>query len=308
MLAFTTQFICPLRHWIDIYPHLNSAVCLIFLSQSRHWALWQLPFTMAHEKCSFPTRSVADDEESLTAGLLDSSSSTRVKRHRSAKSTTLFRLYMFVVHAALLTLTLVVIHGIHPYWKADREVLPGSTWSPIQQFVEYEVRGRDTHGHQRVKKYEGPPTPEKDKDWDHLIKPAYFNATFEDLVRAGESLENVTQLTGGGYLASIGVYHELHCVRQLRFYIYKERYYPNLSEKDERYLQIHLDHCVEALRETIMCSGNTALISFYWENPDSSQPAAKSNARSTCARWDSIERWGSSRMVSTSPDFVRPEI
>lgn len=41
---------------------------------------------------------------------------------------------------------------------------------------------------------------------------AYFNATFEDLKRAGESLENVTQLTGGGYLASIGVYHELHCV------------------------------------------------------------------------------------------------
>lgn len=68
------------------------------------------------------------------------------------------------------------------------------------------------------------------------------------------------------------------------------------------------DHCIESLRETIMCSGNTALISFYWDNPKASQPAAQSNARSKCASWDSIERWGYSRRVSTSPDFQRPPV
>lgn len=41
---------------------------------------------------------------------------------------------------------------------------------------------------------------------------AYFNATVEELQKAGESLDDVAQLSGGGYLASIGVYHELHCV------------------------------------------------------------------------------------------------
>ncbi|XDG00480.1 hypothetical protein ABKA04_000095 [Annulohypoxylon sp. FPYF3050] len=153
--------------------------------------------------------------------------------------------------------------------------------APIQQFIQYEVRDRDTHGYHKNRTYAGPPTPEKDKAWAHLVKPAYFNATIEELEQAGESLNDIARLKEGGYLASIGVFHELHCVRQLRFYLYKERYYPNLSERDVKYLHIHLDHCIETLRESIMCSGNTGLISFFWDNPKSSQPAAQSNARSS---------------------------
>ncbi|KAI5919788.1 hypothetical protein F4810DRAFT_466838 [Camillea tinctor] len=263
---------------------------------------------MTHPKDSFSTHCIADDEESLTAGLLDGEISTRVEKHRRTKMATCFQLYFLLLHAVVLVFSLVILQWAHPYWEPNHELIQGSTWSPIQQFVQYEVRDRDTHGYQKVKKFAGPPTPEKDKAWDHLIKPAYFNATLEELERAGESLENVTQLTGGGYLASIGVFHELHCVRQLRFYLYKDRYYPNLSESDVKYLQIHLDHCIESLRDTVMCYGNTALISFFWDNPKSSQPAAQSGARSKCAQWDSIERWGYSRMVSTSPDFQRPHI
>ncbi|KAI1800518.1 hypothetical protein F4811DRAFT_26099 [Daldinia bambusicola] len=263
---------------------------------------------MAHSKDSFSTYRSADDEESLTTGLLEGASSTRTERHDCTKTAKLFRVYFVLLHVALFVLVLVIIQWAYPYRKTDHELVEGSTWSPIQRFVQYEVRDRDTHGHHKVQKLAGPPTAEKDKAWDHLIKPAYFNATIQELERAGESLENVTRLIGGGYLASIGVFHELHCVRQLRFYIYKERYYPNLSESDEKYLQIHLDHCIEALRETVMCNGNTALISFYWDNPNSSQPAAQSNARSECAQWDSIERWGYSRMVPTNPDFERPSI
>ncbi|KAI0413809.1 hypothetical protein F5X98DRAFT_390409 [Xylaria grammica] len=280
---------------------------------------------MTYSQSSFSTHSTSDDEESPTIGLLEDKSSIKIERRGSSKPARLFRLYFVLLHLVLfsLALCLVMIQWAHPYWKANHELVEGSTWSPIREFVQYEVRDRDTHGHQKVQKYAGRPTEEKDKAWDHLIKreplatiwpqiginavsAAYFNATLQDLERAGESLDNVTELTGGGYLASIGVFHELHCVRQLRFYIYKERYYPNLSDSDTRYLQIHLDHCIETLREAVMCNGNTALISFYWDNPNSSQPAAQSNARSKCALWDSIERWGYSRMVSTSPDFQRP--
>jgi hypothetical protein len=40
----------------------------------------------------------------------------------------------------------------------------------------------------------------------------YFNATVEELEKAGESFVNMAELTDGGYPASLGVYHELHCV------------------------------------------------------------------------------------------------
>lgn len=40
----------------------------------------------------------------------------------------------------------------------------------------------------------------------------YFNASVEELKRAGESFENIAELTDGGYPASLGAYHQLHCV------------------------------------------------------------------------------------------------
>lgn len=49
-------------------------------------------------------------------------------------------------------------------------------------------------------------------------KATYFNTTQEELQRAGEKLENLTELVGGGYLATIGVYHEIHCLVRLTGY------------------------------------------------------------------------------------------
>jgi hypothetical protein len=46
----------------------------------------------------------------------------------------------------------------------------------------------------------------------NMISATYFNATREELERSGESLENVAELKGGGYLSSLGVYHEVHCL------------------------------------------------------------------------------------------------
>lgn len=45
-----------------------------------------------------------------------------------------------------------------------------------------------------------------------VITAMFFNATLEELSRSGESLENLAAVKGGGYSATIGVYHELHCL------------------------------------------------------------------------------------------------
>lgn len=40
-----------------------------------------------------------------------------------------------------------------------------------------------------------------------------FRATREEMKRAGEIVDDdTTELIGGGYLASLGVYHDLHCL------------------------------------------------------------------------------------------------
>ena len=45
-----------------------------------------------------------------------------------------------------------------------------------------------------------------------------IRATRDELIAAGESLENATELAdGSGFLASLGVYHEMHCLVRSRF-------------------------------------------------------------------------------------------
>lgn len=45
-----------------------------------------------------------------------------------------------------------------------------------------------------------------------VIPASFFKVTRDELEKAGSSLDNIAELTGGGYVATLGVYHELHCV------------------------------------------------------------------------------------------------
>jgi hypothetical protein len=40
----------------------------------------------------------------------------------------------------------------------------------------------------------------------------FFAATEAELLRAGANVEESVKLAEGGYLASLGVYHEIHCL------------------------------------------------------------------------------------------------
>jgi hypothetical protein len=45
----------------------------------------------------------------------------------------------------------------------------------------------------------------------------YFSATREEMIMAEETLDNVLEINKGGYLAALGVYHELHCLVSYTF-------------------------------------------------------------------------------------------
>ncbi|KAI8631540.1 hypothetical protein F5Y19DRAFT_473212 [Xylariaceae sp. FL1651] len=122
---------------------------------------------------------------------------------------------------------------------------------------------------------------------------SFFRASREEMERAGESIDDAVEIADGGYIAVLGVYHELHCLRHLRFYLYREHYYPNLTAEQMDYLHIHL----EALRKSIMCHGNSALFSFKWYGKDSPRATVKSGGSSVCVKWDAIQQWSSSRAL-----------
>ncbi|MCJ1447912.1 MAG: hypothetical protein MMC23_008424 [Stictis urceolatum] len=69
-----------------------------------------------------------------------------------------------------------------------------------------------------------------------------INATYEDLTAVGEDADSAIQLEGGGYLAFTSVYHELHCLKIMRWYLYKEEYYSHIApgSKTDDDLRVHV--------------------------------------------------------------------
>ncbi|CAJ2501471.1 Uu.00g043240.m01.CDS01 [Anthostomella pinea] len=174
--------------------------------------------------------------------------------------------------------------------------------TPVQEFVDYEVHSEHATDHDHYSKYAGPPTDEQDDAWDDLIRPVYFNISREELEAAGESLDNIVELVDGGYPASISVYHELHCLRNLRLYLYQERYYPNHTEAQDRYLHGHLGQPLPrgpAIECHVSRQYCTELIRM--DDKEADKPATKSNSRLLCVNWSAVEEWSYSRMISTVP-------
>ncbi|GAQ46496.1 hypothetical protein ANI_1_1444104 [Aspergillus niger] len=67
-----------------------------------------------------------------------------------------------------------------------------------------------------------------------------------------------------GYLVyGLGVYHQLHCLNRLRKSFYPDVFYPNMSAEQ---VEIHKNHCFDAIRQAILCHGDISLI--YWWDPN----------------------------------------
>ncbi|KAF2692090.1 hypothetical protein K458DRAFT_285376, partial [Lentithecium fluviatile CBS 122367] len=168
--------------------------------------------------------------------------------------------------------------------------------APASNAIQLELHGSDVFNHSRKSLYAGEPSVESDNAWDALIFPTYFPLSQLDLIAAGETEENAVQLKTGDFVAATGAYHELHCIRQLCLYIYKDTYYPNLTANEEVYLKGHLDHCLEVLREQIMCSADTSIITFFW-NDSRVKPGSKSNSKRVCANWNVFQQWNLDHMI-----------
>ncbi|KAI1275616.1 hypothetical protein F5Y07DRAFT_368982 [Xylaria sp. FL0933] len=218
--------------------------------------------------------------------------SEKVQGFASWKKTYSIIAILFLI-ILLMSLLGMAYSRIAPYLLLSR----GRSWSPANNVIEYEVvqvDGMEAYGRST---YAGPPSPDQDAAWDHLVRPSFFRASLEDMKHAGESIDDAVEIADGGYVAELGVYHELHCLRHLRFYLYRDHYYPNLTSTQEDWLHLHLDHCLESLRKSVMCRGNSALYSFRWHGDDGPRASVKSNAESVCVKWDSIETWSYPRML-----------
>lgn len=119
--------------------------------------------------------------------------------------------------------------------------------------------------------YMGKPSPELDGAWNAIVqrsKPTRITSEMLKKLHKEErpSLIRFMDVDGGGYLGSLEFTHQLHCLNVLRKHTYYDYYKdtePAILEGPRAYRN-HLDHCVDMLRQHVLCNADVGLVTYDW--------------------------------------------
>ncbi|RYP66111.1 hypothetical protein DL769_006108 [Monosporascus sp. CRB-8-3] len=87
------------------------------------------------------------------------------------------------------------------------------------------------------------------------------------------------EIEGQGYLASLGVFHQLHCLNYLRRYMYRENY---TIREDEHTVKIR----------------DVSILTYSWR-PDYMNPWPDFQVEHECRDFDMLKAWAQGRRVRT---------
>ncbi|QDS73728.1 hypothetical protein FKW77_003913 [Venturia effusa] len=118
--------------------------------------------------------------------------------------------------------------------------------------------------------YQGPPSPERNALWDDLYG-----------------------CDPGHYAVELNVFHQLHCLNMLRKRLYSTEKYP----PDHELMGIeHLEHCYDALRQSLMCTADITPLPWKWvEAKKKAMEVAQ--VVHTCKNFDAIKSWAKENRV-----------
>jgi len=176
-----------------------------------------------------------------------------------------------------------------------------SAYSPAIEAVEYRdviFNGSLRH----PSEFRGAPSPAVDAAWDRISDLRPLRIFEDDLAKIGKeprpSLAKYQPEHGGGYIATLEIAHHMHCLNMLRKNTYWDYYAPldESYQQDPDFYHVHLDHCIELLRQSLMCTADVGLITFDWV-ADHRRPWPDFSTQHRCRNYDAIVDWNQERSV-----------
>ncbi|OAG37494.1 hypothetical protein AYO21_08348 [Fonsecaea monophora] len=148
------------------------------------------------------------------------------------------------------------------------------SWSPVEQDVEIQYNSRRFNASfYKESIYRQTASPEVDAAWEELgteLKGIVLSV--DEAKRSGLELDRVMvgeDYGGPGYVAFVEVTHQIHCLNLLRrglWFNYEYYMSNNIAEfaDGESIVKLHIGHCLDTLRQALMCSSDTGLLPFVW--------------------------------------------
>lgn len=156
-----------------------------------------------------------------------------------------------------------------------------------------------------------------DQAWDRLSAEGFEIITVdkEAVIRAGKSPHESVKAPfswGRGdeaYIAQVDVFHQIHCLNELRKEIHFNHYYGNDSRlTQDRLPRNHVEHkkhCIHILLQNLMCHADVDIITHNWvhyaeiNQPSRpyAEPFADFNAVKQCRDFEALLNWTQTNSV-----------
>jgi len=185
-------------------------------------------------------------------------------------------------------------------------------YSPALEAVENQVKVFHI-GFGDYSPFQVPSSPELDRAWNDLYNFGISKIPKDQAAK----LPNKTHAIPGDegyYIAELDVFHNLHCLNMVRKAL-DPGYYPDWDISRFKNASEHVIHCVDWIRQSIMCNADTSVIVWQWDDRFNSS-IVKGNVAHTCRNFEKIQDWAKQRMlkkpyihtVKITDDIVVPEL
>lgn len=176
--------------------------------------------------------------------------------------------------------------------------------APLLDLIDLDLHSRTFNGALRDNSsiWRQRPSPEVDAAWDEISGEKFqlITVSASDVLRSGKDPSVTLQAPiswghgEGAYIAQIEVFHQIHCLNELRKEIYKDYYYSgdHLSEVH----QSHKAHCIHMLLQALTCTSDVGIITHNWVHNErirepKTRPMADFNVVKQCANFDKLLDW-----------------
>ncbi|KAI1121060.1 hypothetical protein F5Y10DRAFT_257088 [Nemania abortiva] len=137
--------------------------------------------------------------------------------------------------------------------------------------------------------FKGPPRKQLDDAWDNLVDQPMILVDNETL-HAFDPTSKPTKSIEGHYYATVEVYHQLHCLDITRKFIWRDHYqHVDTFQDPPEMVWEHVDHCIDLLRQVLMCNGDIGLI--FYTDVGEKQPVARVSTTHMCRNFSQITDW-----------------
>ncbi|KAM0743194.1 hypothetical protein ACQRIT_003371 [Beauveria bassiana] len=252
-----------------------------------------------------PATLYSDSDEECQSSLLQTDEKRTAKFPPAWRS---WNFWSFKLVTGLLALNAALM-GFLLYQSSRRgpsnPIFPQMSYSPAEDILEYEARVFITgfEKGEATSVYVQEPSEKVDKAWKDL----YDVVGISRIPRSSaEKLPNGTYpFTNdpGYYIVSLAVFHQLHCLNKIRQALHPEYYhkkYPPTEFGDKGALgKVHIDHCLESLRQSITCASDVSPIIWKWHE-DKGRAMEEAAVPHTCRKFDAVYAWANANKAITS--------